>query len=92
MLLPALFSVSLTRAGLNPALAFGIWTFAGKLGLALAAFVVMPVLQWQGYQPGQANDAAALSALGLLYAALPCALKLAALAMVARLPPEADVA
>lgn len=92
MLLPALFSVSLTRAGLNPALAFGIWTFAGKLGLALAAFVVMPVLQWQGYQPGQANDAAALSALGLLYAALPCVLKLAALAMVARLPPEADVA
>ena len=92
VLLPALFSVSLTRAGLNPALAFGIWTFAGKLGLALAAFVVMPVLQWQGYQPGQANDAAALSALGLLYAALPCALKLAALAMVARLPPEADVA
>lgn len=90
MLLPALFSVSLTRAGLNPALAFGIWTFAGKLGLALAAFLVMPLLQWQGYQPGTRNDAQALAALGLIYAALPCLLKLGALAMVARLPADHD--
>ena len=86
MLLPALFSVALTRAGLNPALAFGIWTFAGKVGLALAAFLVMPLLQWQGYEPGQANSPDALTALGLTYAALPCLLKLAALAMVAKLP------
>lgn len=90
MLLPALFSVSLTRAGLNPALAFGIWTFAGKLGLALAAFLVMPLLQWHGYQPGTRNDAQALAALGLIYAALPCLLKLGALAMVARLPADHD--
>ena len=88
VLLPALFSVALTRAGLNPALAFGIWTFAGKLGLALAAFMVMPWLQAQGYAPGQQNSPGALVALGLTYAALPCMLKLAALAMVARLPAE----
>lgn len=90
MLLPALFSVALTRAGLNPALAFGIWTFAGKLGLALAAFMVMPLLQWQGYVPGGANDARALAALGLIYAALPCVLKLGALVLVARLPEGID--
>lgn len=90
MLLPALFSVSLTRAGLNPALAFGIWTFAGKLGLALAAFTVMPLLEWQGYRPGADNAPAALAALGLIYAALPCLLKLVALAMVTRLPAELD--
>lgn len=90
LLLPALFSVSLTRAGLNPALAFGIWTFAGKLGLALAAFVVMPLLDWQGYAPGAGNGPGALAALGLTYAALPCALKLIALAMVARLPEGMD--
>ena len=57
-----------------------------RLAALLAAFLVMPLLQWQGYEPGQANSPDALTALGLTYAALPCLLKLAALAMVAKLP------
>lgn len=86
VLLPAMFSVALTRAGLQASLAFGIWTFAGKLGLALAAFSVMPLLQWNGFQPGQANSEAALDSLSFAYAVLPCLLKLGALALVLRLP------
>lgn len=86
LLLPAMFSVALTQAGLQASLAFGIWTFAGKLGLALAAFLVMPLLQWNGFQPGQANSPEALNTLGLAYAVLPCVLKLGALALVLRLP------
>lgn len=88
VLLPAMFSVALTRAGLKASLAFGIWAFAGKLGLALAAFLVMPLLQWNGFQPGQVNTDAALSALNLAYAVIPCVLKLAALALVTTLPAD----
>ncbi|MEI6798893.1 MAG: MFS transporter, partial [Pseudomonadota bacterium] len=85
VLLPAMFSVALTRAGLQASLAFGIWAFAGKLGLALAAFAVMPILQWNGYAPGQANTAHALSTLTWAYAVVPCVLKVGALGMVLRL-------
>ena len=85
VLLPAMFSVALTRAGLQASLAFGIWAFAGKLGLALAAFAVMPILEWNGFLPGQANSAQALTALTLAYAVVPCVLKLGAMAMVLRL-------
>lgn len=85
VLLPAMFSIALTRAGLKASLAFGIWAFAGKLGLALAAFAVMPILQWNGFVPGQVNSAHALSTLNLAYAVVPCLLKLASLAMVLRL-------
>ena len=88
VLLPAMFSVALTRAGLQASLAFGIWAFAGKLGLALAAFAVMPILQWNGFVPGQPNSAQALSTLTLAYAVVPCVLKLGAMAMVLRLKVE----
>ena len=85
VLLPAMFSVALTRAGLQASLAFGIWAFAGKLGLALAAFAVMPILEWNGFVPGQVNSAHALTTLTLAYAVVPCVLKLGAMAMVLRL-------
>ncbi|WP_095590132.1 MFS transporter [Actibacterium ureilyticum] len=88
VILPAMFSVALTRAGLNAGAAFGIWSFAGKLGLALAAFTVLPVLERNGFTPGQVNDAGALRALNLSYAVLPCILKLCAIALVLALPKE----
>lgn len=86
VILPVLFATALSRAGLNAGTAFGIWSFAGKLGLALAAFTVLPLLDASGFVPGQSNSAAALSALNLSYAVLPCLLKLAAFALVLRLP------
>lgn len=88
VLLPALFSVALTRARLKASLAFGIWSFSGKLGLALAAFLVLPALDAYGFVPGAANDPAALSALTVLYTVIPCALKLCALALVLTLPKQ----
>ena len=91
ILLPAMFSVALTQAGLKASLAFGIWAFAGKLGLALAAFIVMPLLQWNGFVPGQVNSAQALSTLNIAYAVIPCVLKLAALGLVFTLPSEGKV-
>ncbi|WP_299949256.1 MFS transporter [uncultured Ruegeria sp.] len=88
VVLPAMFSVVLTRAGLNASAAFGIWSFAGKLGLALAAFFTLPLLERSGFIPGQANSAEALNTLTIAYAVLPCILKLGAFGMVLTLPTE----
>ncbi len=88
VILPAMFSVVLTRAGLNASAAFGIWSFAGKLGLALAAFFTLPLLERSGFSPGQANSAQALNTLTFAYALLPCILKLGAFGMVLTLPTE----
>lgn len=62
---------------------FGWWNFATKLNLALAAGIALPLLGLFGYAPGQ-RDEAALDALVIAYCLLPCALKLAAAALLAR--------
>jgi GPH family glycoside/pentoside/hexuronide:cation symporter len=56
---------------------FGLWTLATKLNLALAAGIALPLLEALGYRPGS-RDAAALSALAIVYAFVPCVLKLGA--------------
>lgn len=66
---------------------FGWWTAAGKLNLALAAGLALPLLQWAGFVPGQ-RDAASLQALAWAYAVVPCVLKLAALALLWRVRPH----
>ena len=91
-LLPAIFARHLaeTTPEAGPATAFGLWSFVSKLSLALAAATLLPVLQFQGFQPGPVNSTEALATLGLLYAALPCALKLLAMLLLALTPvPEA---
>lgn len=88
LLLPAMFSVALARAGLQASLAFGVWTLAGKLGLSIAAFLVMPVLDWNGFQPNGPNTPAALDMLTFLYAVLPCGLKVIGTVLVWRLPKD----
>jgi glycoside/pentoside/hexuronide:cation symporter, GPH family len=62
---------------------FGLWTLATKLNLALAAGVALPLLGALGYAPG-GRDASALSSLAFVYAAVPCLLKLGALAALHR--------
>jgi Na+/melibiose symporter-like transporter len=60
---------------------FGLWNLVNKLNLALAAGIALPVLESLGYREGS-RDAAALDALSIAYALLPCALKLAAAALL----------
>lgn len=62
----------------------GWWNVAAKLNLALAAGATLPVLQWAGYVPGQ-STAQGLQALGWVYAALPCGLKLLAAGLLVQL-------
>lgn len=65
---------------------FGAWNLAIKLSLAAAAGVALPLLDALGYAPGRAGGALALS---IVYAALPCGLKLAA-ALILLLAPLPD--
>ncbi|MGQ3116558.1 MAG: MFS transporter [Hydrogenophaga sp.] len=62
---------------------FGWWNAATKLNLAVAAGLALPLLQALGYAPGQ-RDPQALQALTIAYCLLPCALKLAAAALLYR--------
>lgn len=91
VILPALFSATLSRANLPAGAGFGLWGFTSKLALALAAAVVLPYLDWVGYVPGTQATPEALWALNVAYAIVPCVLKLLAIALVTTLPspPEA---
>lgn len=62
----------------------GWFNLGTKLNLALAAGAALPLLQWGGYSPGT-QDERALQHLAWAYALLPCALKLAAAALLHRL-------
>lgn len=88
VLLPVLFSAALDRAGLKAGQAFGLWFLAGKLALALAAALLLPVLDAAGFQPGAVNGPGALQTLTLAYAVLPCLIKLVAITLVFCLPQE----
>jgi Na+/melibiose symporter-like transporter len=62
------------HSGAHEGAYFGLWNFANKMNLALAAGLALPALEALGYTPG-ARDAAALNALAVAYAVLPCILK-----------------
>jgi len=64
------------RKGRPDGIYFGVWHLLEKLALALAAGIVLPLLQWFGYAPGV--PAPAGSALSVVYALLPCAIKVVA--------------
>ncbi len=87
-LLPALFAARLEQIAPEAAQGFGLWSFVTKATLALAAATVLPALGLAGFVAGvPANPAGALLLLTLLYAGLPCALKLLALALMAATQP-----
>jgi glycoside/pentoside/hexuronide:cation symporter, GPH family len=78
---PSLLADIIGRRGRMEATAsyFGLWTLATKLNLALAAGIALPLLDALGYRPG-GRDPAALAAVAVVYALVPCVLKLAAAA------------
>lgn len=88
VILSALFAARLSAAGLPTGQTFGFWAFVSKGTLALAAIIVLPLLEARGYRPGGPNPQAAIDMLTFSYAVLPCVLKLAAVAMVVRLPSQ----
>lgn len=83
---PALLAGVIAKAGHgvgHEAAYFGVWNWGVQMTLALAAGIALPLLGWFGYVPGQQG---AMVALAGAYALLPCAMKLAAAAMLWRAP------
>jgi len=56
---------------------FGVWNWATKLNLAMAAGIALPALQFMGYSVGT-SDVNGLQALAIGYALFPCVLKVLA--------------
>jgi GPH family glycoside/pentoside/hexuronide:cation symporter len=82
-LLPALFATRMADVAPSATEGFGLWSFVSKFTLALSAVAVLPALEAAGFQPGAVNEAAALTLLSVLYAAVPCALKVIAIVLLA---------
>lgn len=83
-LLPAIFASRMAQISPSASEGFGLWSFVSKLTLAFAAVALLPMLERAGFQSGGAeNPEAALALLTVLYAAVPCALKLIAIALLA---------
>jgi GPH family glycoside/pentoside/hexuronide:cation symporter len=81
-LLPALFSARMERISPGASEGFGLWSFVSKFTLALAAVVLLPLLESGGFEAGQDNSESALMLLSYLYAGVPCLLKLVAIALL----------
>ena len=80
MILPlALFAGYQEKQGNSPTLAFGMWSFAQKASLAVAAGVVLPLLAMSDFAPNGQNTQGAVFALGLFYALVPATLKMFAI-------------
>ncbi len=83
-LLPAVFANRMARIAPSAAEGFGLWSFVSKFTLAFAAVALLPALENAGFDSGStSHPESALNLLTLLYAALPCALKLVAIALLA---------
>jgi GPH family glycoside/pentoside/hexuronide:cation symporter len=84
-LLPAIFARRMAAIGKGgEASAFGLWSFVSKFSLAIVAGTLFPLLEANGFTAEGPNDAHAIATLSQLYALLPCALKLAAITLMAR--------
>lgn len=80
--LPPVLLAEIIPKNQAPASYYGVWTLLGKLALALSG-LALPALSLFDYQPGQFTHTGSLV---LLYAVLPCILKLFALRSLHRYP------
>ncbi|MEM6824961.1 MAG: MFS transporter [Pseudomonadota bacterium] len=89
-LLPAIFARRMSVIAPEAGQAFGLWSFVSKFTLAFAAVTLLPLLDATGFQSGGENSGTALMTLTLLYALVPCILKLVAIALLAATPLKED--
>jgi len=83
-LLPAVFATRMARISPSAAEGFGLWAFVSKFTLAFAAVTLLPALERAGFDSGAvSNPPQSLMLLTVLYAAVPCGLKMVAIALLA---------
>jgi len=88
-ILPAIFARRMARIAPQASAGFGLWSFATKLSLAFAAVALLPLLERSGFT-GPDSPESALDLLSILYALIPCALKLLAIALLLATPVTED--
>ena len=85
VLMPALFSARMAAISPNGGQGFGLWSLVQKFTLAFAAIALLPLLEASGFEAGSATQPPeALALLTILYALVPCGLKIIAIALLAR--------
>ncbi|WP_424968140.1 MFS transporter [Dinoroseobacter sp. S375] len=89
-LLPAIFARRMAQIAPTAAEGFGLWSLVSKFTLAFAAVALLPLLETTGFKTGADNPPQALQMLTFLYALVPCALKLVAIALLAATRLEDD--
>jgi Na+/melibiose symporter-like transporter len=82
--LPAAIAADIGERQGQAGACFGVWNFAAKLNLALAAGLALPLIGWLGYVPGDTNTSEGLAALTFSYALLPLVFKAVAAALLWR--------
>ncbi len=83
-LLPAAFARRMAVISPIGGAGFGLWGLMNKFTLAFAAVTLLPLLESSGFTSGTGTQpAAALTTLTVLYALVPSALKLLAIALLA---------
>lgn len=89
-LLPAVFARRMETVAPNASEGFALWGFVSKFTLAFAAIALLPILETSGFVSGRANSAEALTVLTMLYAGVPCVLKVIAISLLIATPLRKD--
>ena len=78
-ILPAIFAKRLAKTKHDANAGFGIWNFSNKLALALTAGILLPIMEFAGFETQDMRSSLSREVLTMSYAIVPCGLKILAL-------------
>ena len=78
-ILPAIFAQRLAKTKHDPNTGFGIWNFSNKLALAFTAGILLPLMEFAGFETQDMRSNLSREVLTISYALVPCGLKIFAL-------------
>ena len=78
-ILPAIFAQRLATTKHDPNTGFGIWNFSNKLALAFTAGILLPLMEFAGFETQDMRSSLSTEVLKISYAIVPCGLKIFAL-------------
>ena len=75
-ILPAIFAQRLAKTKHDPNTGFGIWNFSNKLALAFTAGILLPLMEFAGFETKDMRSSLSREVLTISYALVPCGLKI----------------